>query len=155
MPGVAVMNAAHPLAAKSVIKADDLSQAPFIALNPEDSTRLRLETQLRGLGVVLKPLVETPYSHTVCELALAGVGVGFAHPLVALDFAQRGLVVRPFDVDVAFTGVLVFRPGTPMSENARVFLQHMRIQLEADRHALAALSGRKGRGSARGPGGGG
>ncbi|MGU2444859.1 LysR substrate-binding domain-containing protein [Burkholderia cenocepacia] len=84
------MNAAHPLAAKSVIKADDLSQAPFIALNPEDSTRLRLETQLRGLGVVLKPLVETPYSHTVCELALAGVGVGFAHPLVALDFAQRG-----------------------------------------------------------------
>lgn len=155
MPGVAVMHAAHPLAAKSVIKADDLSQAPFIALNPEDSTRLRLETQLRGLGVVLKPLVETPYSHTVCELALAGVGVGFAHPLVALDFAQRGLVVRPFDVDVAFTGVLVFRPGTPMSENARVFLQHMRIQLEADRHALAALSGRKGRGSARGAGGGG
>lgn len=136
MPGVAVMSARHPLAGRPSIKATELVDTPFIALNPEDSTRLRLETQLTSLGIALKPLVETPYSHTVCELALAGVGIGLAHPIVALDFVERGLVVKPIDVEAVFTGVLVFRPGTPLAENARQFLRQMRVQLGLDQKAL-------------------
>lgn len=136
IPGVAVMSANHPLARQRSIKAADLVDKPFIALNPEDSTRLRLETQLDALGITLKPLVETPYSHTVCELALAGVGVGIAHPIVALDFVARGLVVKRIDVEVMFTGVLVFRPGTPLAENAKHFLRFMRLQLGRDQKAL-------------------
>jgi DNA-binding transcriptional LysR family regulator len=136
MPGVAVMNARHPLANRRAIRAAELADTPFIALNPEDSMRLRLETQLTRLGITLKPLVETPYSHTVCELALAGVGIGIAHPIVALDFVERGLVVKPIDIEALFTAVLVFRPGTPLAENARQFLRLMRMQLGADQKAL-------------------
>ena len=136
MPGVAVMSARHPLAGQPSIKVTELADTPFIALNPEDSTRLRLETQLTAMGITLKPLVETPYSHTVCELALAGVGIGIAHPIVALDFVERGLVVKPIDIEAVFTGVLVFRPGTPLAENARQFLRQMRMQLGLDQKAL-------------------
>ncbi|MGF6931528.1 hypothetical protein OKW41_000667 [Paraburkholderia sp. UCT70] len=35
-----------------------------------------------------------------------------------------------------FTGVLVFRPGTPLTETARQFMRHMRMQLERDQKAL-------------------
>lgn len=142
MPGVAVMNPHHPLAGRSSIVVRELEEFPFIALNPEDSTRLRLETQITERGIRLKPVVETPYSHTVCELALAGVGVGIAHPIVALDFVERGLAVKPIDIEVMFTGVLVFRPGTPLAENAKQFLRHMRMQLGRDQKALElALKG--------------
>ena len=72
----------------------------------------------------------------MCALALAGVGIGIAHPLVTLDFEERGLVVKPIDVEVMFTGVLVFRPGTPLTETARQFMRHMRMQLERDQKAL-------------------
>jgi DNA-binding transcriptional LysR family regulator len=136
MPAVAVMNRHHPLAARPFIAVADLPEFPFIALNPEDSTRLRLETQLTAREIRLKPVVETPYSHTVCELALAGVGIGIAHPIVTLDFGERGLVVKPIDVEVMFTGVLVFRPGTPLTETARQFMRHMRMQLERDQKAF-------------------
>lgn len=136
MPGVAVMHARHPLAGKSTIDAKALSAGPFIALNPEDSTRLRLETRLNALNITLKPVVETPYSHTICELALAGVGIGIAHPIVALDFVERGLVIKSIDVEAMFTGVLVFRPGTPLAENAKQFLRQMRMQLGRDEKAL-------------------
>ncbi|SDV47045.1 LysR substrate-binding domain-containing protein [Chitinasiproducens palmae] len=142
MPGVAVMNADHPLARRRSIKPADLAAARFIALNPEDSTRARLESELSALALPLKPLIETPYSHTVCELALAGVGVGLAHPMVALDFVTRGLVIKPVEIATAFTGMLVFRPGTPLAENVKQFLRHMRLVLAQDQNRLEDLIGK-------------
>ena len=112
--------------------------------NTEDSTRLQFDTRLEALKITLKPLVETPYSHTVCELALAGVGVGIAHPIVALDFVKRGLVVKPIDIEAIFTGVLVFRPGTPLAENAKQFSRHMRLQLGRDQKVLVQVMGAEG-----------
>lgn len=153
MPGVAVMNRAHPLAASASIRVADLPRYPFLALNPEDSTRLRLETHLRAKEIRLKPVVETPYSHTVCELALAGVGIGVAHPIVALDFVERGLVVKPIDVEAVFSGVLVFRPGTPLAENAKQFLRHMRMQLGRDQKALEQALGAESGNTSGGPSG--
>jgi hypothetical protein len=60
---------------------------------------------------------------------------------VTLGFAERGLVVKPIDVEVMFTGVLVFRPGTPHTETARQFMRHMRMQLERDQKALRLALG--------------
>jgi len=138
MAAVAVMNRHHPLAGYARIAVADLPSYPFIALNPEDSTRRRLEMQLTARDLRLKPVLETPYSHTVCEAALTGVGIGVAHPIVALDYLERGLVVKPIDVDAMFSGVLVFRPGTPLTENVKVFLRHMRMQLSLDQKAIEA-----------------
>ena len=130
-----------PLARSATVTMDTVTSFPFIALNPEDSTRLRLEAQLTSRNIVLKPLVETPYSHTVCELALAGVGIGIAHPIVALDFVTRGLVAKPIDVEVMFTGLLAFRSGSPLAANIKQFLREMRMQLKKDQELLeAALS---------------
>ncbi len=146
-PGVAVMKRHHPLAARPFVAVADLPAFPFIALNPEDSARVRLETQLVAREIRLKPVVETPYAHTLCSLALAGVGVGIVHPIAALDFVERGLVVKPVDVDVMFTDMLVFRPGTPLAENVRQFLRQMRMQLVRDEKTLEAALGATARGS--------
>jgi DNA-binding transcriptional LysR family regulator len=130
--GVVVMHASHPLAQRRVITPKDLAEVDFLALNPEDSSRHRLEAAMREAGVELKIRVETAYSHTLCELALLGVGVGFVNPVAVCDFRDRGLVVKPFSVDVRFASLLVFRPGKPLPENARQFIRAMRIRLDKD-----------------------
>ncbi|KAF1049823.1 LysR substrate-binding domain-containing protein [Xylophilus sp.] len=130
--GVIVMNAQHPLARKPLIETADLLEHPFLALNPEDSSRRRLEGGLRHEGKALRPIIETPYSNSICELALQGVGMGMAHPVQALDYLARGLLMKPLALEICFHTLLVFRPGPPLSENAKDLLRVMRIQLASD-----------------------
>lgn len=144
LPGVIVMAAQHPLARKAILKPDDLVSHPFIALNPEDAGRRRLEQALRASNKVLRSVIETPYSNSVCELALRGVGIGMANPINALDFAERGLVIKPMSIDIEFTSLLVFRPGIPLSGNAKELLRIMRIQMDTDKRQLQKALGGKG-----------
>src|SRR5690606_41969041 len=69
---------------------------------------------------------------SVCELVLRGMGIGLIHPMTAVDYLPRGLVIKRLDIDVAFRSLLVFRPGKPLSQNARDLLSIMRIQAERD-----------------------
>ncbi|GAB1845697.1 DNA-binding transcriptional regulator LysR [Achromobacter xylosoxidans] len=132
VPGVIAMHSRHPLAARPRITLRDLTEHPFIALNPEDASRRRLETALHDQGLALRPVLETPYSNSVCEFALHGVGIGLVHPVMALDYLARGLTIKPLELDIGFACLLVFRPGTPLSENARALLKAMRIELDRD-----------------------
>lgn len=141
IPGVIAMHNRHPLAAKPRIALQDLIDHPFIALNPEDASRRRLETALNDQGLALRPILETPYSNSVCEFALHGLGIGMVHPVMALDYLARGLTIKPLDLDISFTCLLVFRPGTPLSENARALLKAMRIELDRDLKRIRAALG--------------
>lgn len=139
MPGVIAMAASHPLVRKPVIEPADLCAHPFIALNPEDANRRRLEAMLHEQGCEVSPILETPYSNTICELAMHGLGMGMVHPLMGLDYVGRGIVLRPFALEAPFRTLLVFRPGNPLSENAKALLRSMRIQLEADLMRLGPM----------------
>jgi DNA-binding transcriptional LysR family regulator len=137
--GVIVMPPGHALTRLSVVPPEVLTAYPFIALNPEDASRVRLETALQPLGLALNPVIETPFANSVCELALRGVGIGMANPVVALDYAARGLVLRRFSLDISFRSLLVFRAGSPLSDNARELLRVMRIAMERDAGQLQAM----------------
>lgn len=140
--GVVVMNAQHPLAQRQVVTAADMAAHPFIALNPEDSGQRRLEQAMAAEGHELNLVVETPYSHSVCEFALLGLGLGMAHPVTALDYLERGLVLKPMSFDVKARSLLVFRSGAPLSDNAKALLKAMRIQLDTELRQLKAVLAR-------------
>jgi len=137
--GVVVMRQDHLLARKKIIEPSDLADLPFISLNPEDAARKRMEIKLDMAGVQLATVVHTPYAITVCELALRGVGLGVVSPVVALDFMERGLVMRRFGIDVEFTSHLALTPGRPLSSEVREFLASMRKQLAQDLGRVALL----------------
>lgn len=132
MPGVIAMSPGHPLAQYKTVSPETLVAHDFIALNPEDASRRRLEAMLGDRGLSLRPVLETPYAFSVCELVLQGMGVGLIHPMTAVDYLSRGLVIRRLEIDVAFRSLLVFRPGKPLSQNARDLLSQMRIQAQHD-----------------------
>lgn len=60
----------------------------------------------------------------------------------ALDYAKRGLVIRPLALDVPFSCILVLPPGVPLSGMAREFLAIMRAQLEDDQKEVRTHLGR-------------
>ncbi len=139
MKGVVVMPAGHALARFKTIAPKQLAEIPFIALNPEDASRRRLEAMLHEHDVSLKVAAHTPYAASVCELALQGLGVGLVNPITALDYVDRGLIVRRLSVDVQFACVLVLPSGRVLSKTAQSFLATMRHQLAQDEKRLKSL----------------
>ena len=137
-PGVVVMPPGHALARFKTIKPAQLAEVSFLALNPEDASRRRLEAAMAGHGTSLRIAAQTPYAASVCELALRGLGVGLVNPITALDYAERGLVVRKFSIDVSFACLLVLPAGKVLSTTAREFLSLMRLQLRDDEQRLRA-----------------
>lgn len=136
LPGVMVMPPHHPLAQHSVITPQDMGQHDFIALAPEDSSRRRLEIALQPFGITPSIRIETAYAHTICEMALSGIGFGFVNPVAVVDYLDRGLVARPFSLDVPFSSLLLFRPGHPLADNARKLISALRVQLAKDMKRL-------------------
>lgn len=135
-PGVVVMPPRHALARFKVIEPRQLAELPFLALNPEDASRRRLEQTLALQGANLRIAVQTPYAASVCEMALRGLGVGLINPITALDYAERGLVVRKLSVDVSFACILALPVGKVTSGTAMKFLSLMRKQLAEDQQKL-------------------
>jgi DNA-binding transcriptional LysR family regulator len=139
MQGVVVMPQGHGLMRFKTIMPKQLAEIPFIALNPEDASRRRLEATLLAHDVSLKVAAHTPYAASVCEMALQGLGVGLVNPITALDYVDRGLVVRRLSVDVQFACLLVLPSGRVLSKTAQAFLATMRHQLAQDEKRLKSL----------------
>ena len=137
--GVVVMHPNHRLANFKVVKPAQLADEPFLALNPEDASRRRLELALTEANVSLRVVCETPYAASVCEMALNGLGVGIVNPITARDYAHRGLAVRKLSLDVSFACLLVMTPGQQLSSTAQRLLKVMRLQLADDERALREL----------------
>jgi DNA-binding transcriptional LysR family regulator len=131
-PGVVVMPQGHALARFKSIEPEQLVEAPFLALNPEDPSHRRLEAALAQKSLALRMVVQTPYAASVCEMALRGLGVGLVNPITALDYAERGLVARKLSVDISFACILALPAGKVLSSTARDFLSVMRRQLADD-----------------------
>ena len=136
--GVVVMPPGHALARFKRIEPQQLAEVPFLALNPEDASRRRLEAALAQHNVRLRVAAHTPYAASVCELALRGLGVGLVNPITALDYAERGLIVRKFSINVQFACLLALPAGRMLSGTAKQLLSVMRKQLADDEQRLKA-----------------
>lgn len=119
----------HKLAHRRVIQAADLHEAPFLALAPDDQARARMFQVFADAGVQPTIVVETPFSNTVCALALEGVGIGLVNPGAAEGFTARGLVLLPFEPAVHFKTFLLFRPDAQKA----VLIKHLTASLLAAR----------------------
>lgn len=137
--GVVVMHPMHRFVKQALVQLSQLDGEPFLALNPEDSTRISLEQELKNRGIRPAIQVESPYSISICQLAMHGLGVGVVNPAAALEFSNSGLAVRRLEIDIPFTSLLVMASGRPLSSLAKLLLSLMRIQLAEDKLHLKQL----------------
>ena len=130
--GVIAVAEDHPLARNKLITAKQFLSYPHVALNPEDTSRQRFVSELGNLAKQFKPVVETPYGVSICELVTNNVGIGLVNPLVAQQYRGRGLITVPFAIKIPFRALLATQPNQPLSALAQQFLVHLRRVIAAD-----------------------
>lgn len=123
---VAVFPAGHALARLEAIDFSHLAGLDVIALNAEDGSRKRLDSLLRQGEQTLRVAIETPYSSTVCQLALAGHGVGIANPATAVGMEAAGLCYRPLTASVHFECHMILHGSRPLSEAGKFWATCLR-----------------------------
>jgi DNA-binding transcriptional LysR family regulator len=134
---VCVMNKGHALADRHVIHARDLAQATLLSLNPDDELAVAVAEMLAFHEVAPAGRIDTPFSTTICGLALHTEGVGIVNRYVARAFTDK-LAVLPFEPDIHIATWLGLPDQRAPSALASRFSQMVAEVLAEDQnHALA------------------
>ncbi|KXF75934.1 LysR family transcriptional regulator [Paramesorhizobium deserti] len=137
-PALCALPSGHPLSSKKVIHPRDFDGIDYVALSPEDRARLQFDKLCEDAGAKPNLVIETPFAITACALALEGVGAGIVNPLAVDGFAERGLILRPFEPAVYFKSYLLFRPDMQKARLVRAFVSAL-MEVRNMRHQVAVI----------------
>ena len=123
VPGACILPPGHRMAEKQAIAPKDLEGEDFVSLGLIDVTRGRIDQLFADMKIERKLKVETQYAATICACVLEGLGVSIVNPFVAVDFIERGLVVRRFEPEIPIEKMLLFPANKPRSRLTDAFVQ--------------------------------
>lgn len=135
---VCVLPDGHPLLAKCALDLEDFADRPFVSLSLNDPYRILIDEAFAQLGVAPRPVVETPSAVSVCAFVRQGLGLAIVNPLTALDFAGRGLHIRPLTRSFPFRVSLIVPAHRPKNLLVYAFTETLRDEADAIRHRLDA-----------------
>ena len=93
---VCAMPANHRLAAKKRLEFTDMSGEPLIMLGRRKVWRHELEAIFRKRNLIPNVRLETHSVGAACGFVAAGVGLAVVPELLAAQYVDRGIVLRPF-----------------------------------------------------------
>jgi len=113
---LAMVPAAHPLAERAVVTAEDLAGEPMIALRAGQRWRVRLDDVFRHAGQP-RIAVETSSTVVATRLAADGVGIAVADRICGGAYEGRGLAMRPIEpaVWIRYASIHGHGPRTPLA----------------------------------------
>ncbi|WP_089527779.1 LysR family transcriptional regulator [Pantoea ananatis] len=126
---VCVLPQHHRLAQRALLTPQDFAGENYVSLSRTDSYRQLLDALFHEQGVTRRMVMETHSAASVCAMVQAGVGISVVNPLTALDYADSGVVMRPFSVAVPFTVSLVRPQHRPASALVEAFVNHLLQQV--------------------------
>jgi len=123
---VAVLSEQHKLATASSITPELLADQRLFSLNPEHATTQQLQRAFFDSRIAWSPHVEARLFATCCEMVVQSDGVSIVDPMTAAQYANCGIVIRPFVPRVVFEVALIL-PGTgPYAVLAEDFVSAMK-----------------------------
>ena len=122
---VCVLPVGHPLASKTCLTPQDFAGQNYISLSQTDSYRQLLDHLFHEQNVQRRMVMETHSAASVCAMVRAGVGVSIVNPLTALDYADSGVAIRRFSIEVPFTVSLIRPRHRPSSALVDAFILHL------------------------------
>lgn len=120
--GVCVLPPGHFLAEKSVIRPRDLNGLPFVSSNFNSPAGIIVEKLFEQERVNRVIVMETLYASAICSSVLEGLGVSIINPLVAYDYENRGLVIKPFEPAIYFKTTIHYPIHPKRSQFAETFV---------------------------------
>ena len=133
---VAVLPAAHPLAAQAELTAQDFAGQPFISLARDDPYRLQIDAVFAQAGVERRLGLETASAVSVCALVQQGLGVAIVNPYTAQACAGPQLVVRPLAFAIPYQVHVLL----PLHRPAEPAVDALVAALQQTAQGLCALS---------------
>lgn len=121
LKGVVLMPSGHRLAVKERIAPHDLEGEKFISVARNDELRKTVDAVFEQAGVQRVMHIETPYSAIICSLVSLGMGICIVNPLVAHDYRNADLIIRPFDPIIPCEGFLIAPKGRPINRLSAAF----------------------------------
>ncbi|MCH7486091.1 MAG: LysR family transcriptional regulator [Proteobacteria bacterium] len=123
----------HPLATKRVVRWQDLSGHPFIAMSSETGIRQYLDPELQRRGVHLNVIAEVSHLATVNGMLEEGIGISvLAGLMLPRDnhptLTHRALAGVPLQRELTIT----WRRGTSFSPAASALLEMIALVLRND-----------------------
>lgn len=104
---VCVLPQAHPLARKASVSIDALSREPLVLLGRDTAWRSSLQTLLRTARRTPVIRMETHSMAAVCACVAGGMGVSVLPALLAAQFIDKGLVLRPLQAAIEHEYLIV------------------------------------------------
>ncbi|MDW6021129.1 LysR substrate-binding domain-containing protein [Mesorhizobium sp. BAC0120] len=123
---VCILPPGHPVAAKSTITPEDLTDVPFIGLGREDRAEQMVSRVFDHRGVPRRVQLETNLSAVACRLVSSGAGVSIVDPFTAAEFPSSDIVIRPFRPAIGFEMWLLYPSHRPRSRLIEEFVGELR-----------------------------
>lgn len=127
---VCVLPIKHRLAARSVVRATDLRNEPFISLASEDHLRNTIDRLFDQLNIARQIEIETHIGATACAFVANGAGVTIVDPFSASQFRQDEVAVRPLEPVIPFDTWILYPAMRELSQVAIAFVTALRRAVE-------------------------
>ncbi len=115
--------AGHRFAEQKRVNAADLDREPFVAIGAQNTiTRFRIDVAIKESLARPDERIETPLFSTAASLVKEGLGVSIVDPFTAHQFAQQGVVARPFDPGIPLYFGFISPVNRPISGLAQEFI---------------------------------
>ena len=151
-PGVCVLPQAHRLAAKTVIRPEDLRDEPFISFTVDDSMRKRIDAVFEERRIPRSLLMETQYSAAIYALVSEGIGASIVNPIPIREFAHRALHIRRFEPEIMLQSFILKPRQRPQNRLADDFIEILKETMAGEQRYFEEIlsprrpSRRRGRG---------
>lgn len=132
LDAVCVMPVAHPLAARQVIRAEDLHEQDLVNHGPGSHITVKLDALLRIAGVRVRETAEATSAEAMCRLVSQGLGIALLDPFTMTGVNDPAIAVRRFEPRLDYPVNLVFPSDTPRSRAVEEFTAMLRQEATMD-----------------------
>lgn len=144
LPSFLILPPGHRLADAGRVSVRELDGETFIATSEGTSSRLRNDALFASMNVARELLVEARWSVTIAELVRAGLGCSIIDGFTALNYVDKGCVVKPLKERLDFTFVYATPLTDGVSSPARRFIELFRAEFEILHRQCAELAAEAG-----------
>ena len=116
----------HALAAKRVVRLEDLSAWPIITYSPDSNIGRPLRRAFAALGLTLNDVVTINDAATGLHLARVGAGVALVGHLESAPISVAGVAIRAIEPALPVPVLLLTRPDRALSQNAQRMVDLLR-----------------------------
>lgn len=127
---ICLVPAAHHLAARDVIRAEDLEGEDFIALTRRHSSRVTIDRLFERADVSRRIVIETATNVSALEFVREGLGVSLVNPFPIIHQVGRDVAVRPFLPEIGYSTNFLLPSSRAPSAATLAFIELTRASLD-------------------------